>query len=402
MKATDPGGRGSGRDGSDSPLNGFGQMLVLLRGLSVFAALVCFSIPAAAVTRLANPPDAALVSAAESAFELYPGVVVDPNNEAVYLMSPEGEVERVSLADGEVIWSTTAAAKPLALYGDLLMAQADRADGENVLDIVLLDTRSGGQRRAYLPINLPTDVPGGVDEQLGHSLLVRAQIRAGLPLVTWEHTKSWVKGATPEPGEGLVQKQGAGYQVDFTTGSVTALDGAAIASYKPAVPAGVEAWRRSNQPSIPVVRVDGGLLATTHVQPGSESISLMRWNAASGAPLPEVDLFTGPHILQFTSSDGRHLLVSERANPGEFNEYDWSIFSLETGLKLGQISHHRSHAWFHVSGDNLLYIEQPHGRRQGLSWVEEPLQVKAVDLVGGEALWTRSLRDTTFTGPYPP
>ena len=119
-------------------------------------------------------------------------------------------------------------------------------------------------------------------------------------------------------------------------------------------------------------------------------------------PLPDVTLFSGRPILRFHSADQRHLLVTERVAPGTRAEYSWSIFSLETGERLGRIAHHRSHARFVVIGSTLTFIERPYGHRVDDAWRSEPRKVKTVLLDSAELLWERPLRDTTYRGPYRP
>ena len=92
-------------------------------------------------------PDAAELARSASAFELRPGVVVDPAGGVAYLMRPGGGIEKVSLTSGELLWTTQEAAKPLALFGDLLIAQVDGTAAADALEIVLLDAQQGGERR---------------------------------------------------------------------------------------------------------------------------------------------------------------------------------------------------------------------------------------------------------------
>ncbi len=91
---------------------------------------------------------------------------------------------------------------------------------------------------------------------------------------------------------------------------------------RPADRPGGRHWRRGRSRDRVARRAAGGIF-------------LKRWDAGSCRSLPDARLFSGPHILQFPSADSRHLLVAERANPGDFIEYEWTIFALETGSRAG-------------------------------------------------------------------
>ncbi len=63
--------------------------------LSVVGLLVGFS-----------PPGLGTVApGVGDAFELIPGVIVDPASATVFMMSPSGGIDRVSVRSGELLWS---------------------------------------------------------------------------------------------------------------------------------------------------------------------------------------------------------------------------------------------------------------------------------------------------------
>ena len=349
-------------------------------------------------------PGAEEVARSEAAFELCPGVVVDPTAATVYAMNPGGGIDAVSVATGELLWSTQEAAKPLALYGDLLIAQAaGSARSSATLEIVLLDALRGGERQLAFSIDLPAGVSGAVDEGMGVAFSAHAAVREGQPVLWWESIERYVKGVAPSPDEALESRQQGAYRLDLGSHQAVAVDLAAIAAATPALPAQVQAWEDSGVLTSGVVRV-GNLLSATEVinTAGSERILLKRWDAGTGAPLPDLTLFSGPHILEMHSADRRHLLVAERRDPGRFTEYEWSIFSLETGMRLGQVSHHQSHARWFVAGNIVTYLERPYGHLVQEEWVDEPRKLRAILLGSAAFLWERPLRDTAYQGAFPP
>jgi hypothetical protein len=70
-----------------------------------------------------------MASQSALAFGLAQGVIVNGKGSVVYLMNPEGGIDAVNLSGGAVLATTTRGAKPLLLYGDALLAQAEGKDG---------------------------------------------------------------------------------------------------------------------------------------------------------------------------------------------------------------------------------------------------------------------------------
>jgi hypothetical protein len=132
-------------------------------------------------------------------------------------------------------------------------------------------------------------------------------------------------------------------------------------------------------------------------------LTLRRWEAAAGRPLPSVTLVEAA-VTALPSADQTHLLASERAGKGGPSdpEYLWSVFSLETGGRVGEVRSDVSAAPFFVWKDALVFRSQPRGYRRQGRWVEEPLQIRALPLRGGAPLWERPVRDTAYRGVMPP
>ncbi len=365
--------------------------------LGVFGLLVSLSTPRLGAAGLPDPDE---LAGSETVFELYAGVVVEPMAATVYLMNPAGGIDSVSAPSGELLWSTEAAAKPLMLFDDLLIAQAERATGG--LDIVSLKARSGGDHGLDLAIDLPGGVQGAVDDGMGISFLVHSTVREGALFLWWDHTERYVKGIAPAPEEPLERQQMGTYRLDLVSNRTVPVDRAAVSASPLALPPQVEAWIESGVTTGGVTAI-GNLLVATQVltTAGQDQIHLKRWSA-EGVSLPDITLFSGSHVLQFASADHRHLLVAERLAAGEFAEYEWSIFSLTTGERLGQVSHHQSHAPFFVSGNSLTYVERGYGRLVDARWVTEPRKLRTILLGSAALVWERRLRDTTYQGEYPP
>jgi hypothetical protein len=170
-------------------------------------------------------------------------------------------------------------------------------------------------------------------------------------------------------------------------------------------PPSVQAWTELQGTLEPPVAT-GAVLAATELVGSRTSpaarVVLKRWDRSNGTSLADVELLRGPHILEFRSVDEQHLLIAERVAPGEFEEYEWSVFSLETGERIGKFRHHRSHAQFFVADSTIVFVEPPYSRRESDKIVDHPRQVRAAVLGSGSVIWERELRDTAYRGPFPP
>jgi len=339
-------------------------------------------------------------SGSATAAELRPGVIVDPSGGVVYLMNPDGGIDAVSVHSGRLLWSTAEAAKPLAIHGETLIAQGGR---DGALDVVVLNQE--GKHRLTLPLKLPEGVWGLVDEGLDKKLEVRADILEGTPFVSWEYTRKLIQGIAPRPDERSLESKSSGtYRLDLAAGRAVAVEASAMTktAARP-LPDAVQRWVDAGTLSHPPAQL-GAVLAATQVvrERGPTRIVLKRWQAPGGEALGDVELFTGDYILEVLSADGGHLLVAERVAPGEWDEYGWSVFSLETGERLGGLRNHQSHAWFAVEGSTLIYVARGYGRRVGDGWIEEPRMLRAIRLDTGVVAWERPLRDPSFRGSFPP
>src|SRR4051812_10693769 len=88
-------------------------------------ALPFLLLPAFASAAPVSPRSAGEEVASVGAFELLPGVVVDRSRPAVYLQRPDQGIGAVEPSSGALLWSSREAAKPLLVYGDLLVAQTE-------------------------------------------------------------------------------------------------------------------------------------------------------------------------------------------------------------------------------------------------------------------------------------
>ena len=325
-----------------------------------------------------------------------PGVVVDHSRQALYLMSPEGGIEAVSPSTGATLWSTGEAAVPLALQDGLIVAQGQPADRTGSLEVVFLAPGTG-EPVQRLSLELPEDIAATVDEGLATAFSARAVSFEGQTVVRWDHTRRYAGGAAPPPDMELETKRAGAYRLDRAAGRAEPV-GLSLLKRPASMPATAREWASrqgvSTQPA-----AAGEIFAATRAE--GDRLLLQRWTAA-GTALPEIELFSGPYLHEVRSADGRHLAVVDRAALGEWEEHEWTVFSLETGERLGEIPNRLSHAWFTVQGGTLIHVAAPTARRVGGEMELEPLLLRAIDVATAALRWERPLRDTSYRGPFPP
>ncbi len=305
-------------------------------------------------------------AAPDQGIALREGVVIAPQQGFAYLMHPGGGIDAVELASGALRWRTKNAAKPLALAGDRLVAQAD-SRGANALNLVVLDARSGAARDS-VRIPLPAGVAATVVDTPGASFRVRADSAGASKLVVyWQATKS----ADAEPLQGYLPAE------------------TAVKSLAPKVVSG---------------QAEVDLAASLKAKPPqagpAEESAAMARAALQELRTPAV-VAEGRQLL---SADGRHVLVTEPLEAAELTlpRHRWTVYERESGARLGSVSSLVAAAPFLVVGTALYYQEPAHGIVQKGRFVEAPAALRAVNLQTGAEMWKSAVLETSFRGPFPP
>jgi len=327
-----------------------------------------------------------------SSFELSPGVVVDTDRSEAYVMSPEGGIVALELGRGDEVWHSQHAAKPLAVSGDLLVSQAEAAGPENSLAIVALDRRERGTKVTSSVVELPSGVQPAINHSVNRSFTAQAQPSAADATVSWEFIERPLRGMAPGPAE--------------------VLPGEPAPPDDLGMPASAEMARAELQPRSDLVVMRGAVrvglsdgTVTPAEAPHPESFAA-RSIAAPSAPasdVPAEQLLPDVPEPQFLSADGVHVLHSDRtADDTVWDKYLWTVFERSTGRRLGAVRSHVRFAPFFVNANRVVYQTEPYTRRIGTELVDEPVQIRAVDLDTGAPVWSRAIRDITDREPPPP
>ena len=300
--------------------------------------------------------------AAAAGVSLRDGVVIDSARSIAYVMHPQGGVEAVDLQRGASLWRSTEAERPLALAGDLLIAQGRPGDNGE-LRIVALDVLHKGAGSAEADLTMPSGVRAEVSESLRQAFHVSAAASPQGIVVAW---RAQMRQGFPGRGAGepAVQRKAAGE---------SRLQGSAL--FDPHAGS-----------LMPLEAADAERIA------GPRSVTAA---SLSGSPAADTE-------RRFASADGLHVLAS-RATEGVTSQahYLWTISDAATGHVLGTLPSMVSMTPFVVSGTRLIQIAQPMTRRAGGKTTDTPLRLRAVDLATGQELWVREVRDTAYLGPFP-
>ena len=284
------------------------------------------------------------------AFELRDGAVVDPGTGLIYLMSPGGGIDAVSLAFGTVRWHSDAAGRPISASAAGILAQAE-APEPGSLQLAVLDTSGRLLRSAAV------DLPAGVEAPVIDGLSRRFRIR-GVPAGSGDGFRVEWRSTYLAPRGALILDEASGPRV--RTGAFT---------FDPAT----------------------GVVVDTE--------------ASEGIQGPQIEVPEGQRLdvsgRQFFSADRRHRLASVPGVGSAAETYDWTFFD-SSGGRLGSFSNRVSFAPFHVHGDLVVFETRPGAWRQGDQMVEEPLSLRAVTLSSGAEQWRFAIRDTEYRGPFPP
>lgn len=130
---------------------------------------------------------------------------------------------------------------------------------------------------------------------------------------------------------------------------------------------------------------------------------LKRWNAETGRPMPDIELEPG-FAVAIPSADEAEILTARAvgANAAGIQNYLWSIYSIATGARVAQIRMAQSATPFFIWHSLLVYESPPVSQRINGVWHTQPLELQAVDIRTATQVWSRTIRDTGYRGPFPP
>lgn len=332
--------------------------------LFAFAAVLLPSLVAAQSVRRSLPPAVALTD----------GVLIDSSRQVAYVTNAERRIDAIELVAGNRLWTTSAAAKPLAIADGRLVAQAESA-GPGRLEVVAFRTVDGAPADLAVSVDLPDDLHATLGDLPGRSFRVSASSQGSALTLSWSASSAnaagTAQGYLPSDEEGTVPSGG------FTQSS--------------------QQIGRS-----PSLQRSGA--ATLDLDTGRVSSGQATALAASQVRVaPNHRAIDGTGRLVHASADGGHVLRVERqAQAGPWNAFRWTVYARGSDEALGSLSHHSATAPFVVRGDQLIFVTEPSVRVEDGKTIATPMQVQSMNLKTGQSNWTAEVNDPDYTGPIAP
>jgi hypothetical protein len=322
------------------------------------------------------------------AFEFAQGVIVDALHGIVYLSNSTMGIDAIGLSNGEVIASSTGGVKPLLLYGDVLLAEAQGRS--NALSIVGLTAKD------LKPI-FDLEIPIPVDARQG-SFYVGARVDGNEIILRWRSIRRPIRAMpTREPANVI-----AGFaRVDQATGRlITVGEGEppAPTATKTAIPAALQQLTDHATLASQLCPIDDMVAALEYVEErGEQHLMLLRWRKTTDERLPAVRLVGDGLTFQNFSRDCRHLLASS-----DMNGWVWHVYSTMTGEQIAAFHNEVPGAEFFVFGTNLIYQAPARGQLiSGGARINAPRLV-ALDINSGKEIWARPIGSGTYVETNPP
>ncbi len=356
-------------------------------------------------------------------FRIAPGVLIDAANDVAFLMSPKGQVQAVKLEKGEILWTSSAAARPIALRGERIIAQVEAGEADAILTLVALAAADGKPAGPAQKIDLGTGVRTSIDDGVENQFVVgtrEADARRG-PIL-WRYFEQKLSGPEEDPASPF-ERFGALDVSDTASISRLSNGGTDRKSGRPPYAAPRISRPGSEVPKAETVILD--LETGARYRPDGVSVpsngggtTAPPGDAAKAVPIKPP---TGGLIItegghdekapptrripgdQFAYSvDDRHLAASAFAGVIEAAEpYRWTVYERGTFEIAAQFMAQTSLAPFILTGGRVLYLQQPFQRRVGGQLKNHPLALVARDARTGRIVWTRTVRDTRYQGPIP-
>ena len=296
----------------------------------------------------------------DDSFVFRPGVIVSPQQNALYLMTPNGSIDAVNLLSGNVIWSVADGAKPLALAKKILVTQAELQKKSNILKIVALDSEKEGQRIWTTEILLPLKVKALIDDGMESYFRVMAWYENNKVNLSWVYVEKGISGMDISGVQNSEKLTKGLVLINLETGQSKVIND----NLKPPI--------SMPMPDIP--------------HPGTQIF----------------DDFT----VRYLSADSRHFLASKLKQANERDEsqliYQWKIILCSNQKDVLDLPHHLPAAWFFFYKPYLYYEFQGVYNQTNEGLIVEPPGIIAMDTKTGIELWRLHYRDIKYRGLYPP
>jgi hypothetical protein len=353
-----------------------------------------------------------------------PGGITDAEGRTGFFATPEGGIDAVDLATGQVLWQTVEAQRPLFVRDDRLYAVAavKKKRPWRFLGFKLNDPPPGPHGfcvRAFAVhdegnLVLESDVVDmpewvSVQDVPGQVFATRWQVQEDSLVLNWE-VRSWYAGSkrpTPQMAAGACQHLEGALRVLFASGATTAVAPASQPAHAPA-------WPFAKDLEGLAVRWQGVCGASykalvLEAAGGKETLVLRSWDYATHAVQGAKELAQGKTPVVLATTDERFLCVREALpspdqtlSDKERQGCDWTVFRVETGERMASLPYVPGtqsvtviddRAYLQLGGRLLGRINQP---------FNQPRTLRTVALKSGRTLWERPIPSKVVIPPPVP
>jgi hypothetical protein len=331
-----------------------------------------------------------------------PAGVAGPDKRAGYVSDTAGGIQALDLAEGELIWRSQLAARPLiASENGLAVLGRATPEKENALQVVLLDRQDQGKLLlesdavifpdwASATINTNESFSYGVRLD-GDDLLLewkaQARYRGGAP------PSAYIQAQANKAATGLAR-------IDLKTGKVRMLplesrretelpkelQESTLFSYQIGAS---DTWE--TEPWLVDEKIAAAI--TGEIDEEQQALQLQRWNPATGKAQKPVALVKGLALVSYVTPDGGYIFIhsempTEESSP---NKTPWWLFSVSTGKQLAVLDYEQGAREACVLASKVYYIvdNPPPALRSDGDILQST--IKALDIVSGRLLWQHLL-----------
>jgi hypothetical protein len=314
----------------------------------------------------------------------FPGGVADPGGRAGYVGDGAGIVA-VGLRDGEPLWRTERAVRPLISDGERLAAASLQERLPNELQVVVLDAARGESVLVCDPAVLPEWVT--VAPQRREAFRMSAGVEGNRLRLEWEAHARYGGGAPPPPQvrQDAARDAAGVLEIDLESGAVSPLPHAHRGT-------GGEAIRRppldADDLTEPWLAGTAAVRLVWEIDDAEQTLALetSATSTADGGTL--VELARGQGLVAQVTRDGRHVFVHREPAPA--GEDTWWVFSARTGRRVATLAHDAGARSPAILADRVYYLLEGAAPEQAL---------RARELGSGALAWELPLEARRRSGP---
>jgi hypothetical protein len=325
----------------------------------------------------------------------WPGGVADTELRLGFVGDTIGAVHALNIDTGELLWRTEVAARPLAIFGNGVVALLDPSVTENDLMIITLDESTGIKQQQEFTLVFPEWVSATVEPS--DTFKYEVGIEGNKLHFNWEAQQRY-RGGAPPPDYLLAQQSQAGgtMQLDLASNELTTHqmtsaperpmpEEARQALIFPYQCGASSQWL--NEPWI----FDGhSAVISGSFTNETQTLSLLKWRTGSTSLDSVVEILTGKALVAYVTADGQFIFIHSEL-PDERSNQKWWVFSVSTGQRIALLEYEDGAKEPCVLDTRLYYLDEdpPPSQRSGGETLT--LKVKAVDISSSALLWEKRI-----------